>query len=100
MQPGLEFKLRVIVRRAIRENAPQSIPGRDPAALVTHIRRVNIEAGPLNPSKWDEGLLLVAFQEQLKPAGEVPAETSTRADPAQLTLWCTSLNWSWKPRRE
>ena len=73
---ALEPKLRVIIRRAIRENTPQSIKG----VIMRHggeIRRVNIEAEPLNPSKQTAGLLLVSFQEQPKPSAETPAHAET-----------------------
>ena len=66
---GLEHKLRVVIRRAIRENAPQSIKD----VRMRHggdIRRVNIEAEPLNLSKQTEGLLLISFQEQPNPSSE------------------------------
>ena len=79
---GLEPKLRVVIRRAIRENAPQSIKG----VMMRHggdIRRVNIEVEPLNPSKQTEGLLLISFQEQPNPSGETLAEARTRAETAE-----------------
>ena len=82
---GLEPKLRVVIRRAIRENAPQSIKD----VMMRHggdIRRVNIEAEPLNPSKQTEGLLLISFQEQPNPSGETPAEARTRAETAEPDL--------------
>ncbi len=76
---GLESKLRVVIRRAIRENAPQNTndvklrQGDD-------IRRVNIAAEPLHLSKRTEGLLLISFQEQANPSGETLAEAQTRAE--------------------
>jgi len=82
---GLEPKLRVVVRRAIRENAPQS--SKD--VMMRHagvIRRVNIEAEPLNLSKQTEGLLLISFQEQPNPSGEPLAEPGTRAETAESDL--------------
>ena len=82
---ALEPKLRVLIRRAIRENAPQSIKG----VMMRHggdIRRVNIEAEPLNPSKQTEGLLLISFQEQPNPSGETLAEARTRAETAEPEL--------------
>jgi len=78
----LEPKLRVVIRRAIRENAPQSIKG----VMMRHggdIRRVNIEAEPLNPSKQTEGLVLISFQEQPNPSGEAPADPGTRGETAE-----------------
>ncbi|MDR3635124.1 MAG: PAS domain S-box protein [Isosphaeraceae bacterium] len=84
-RPGLESKLRVLIRRTIRENAPQSLNG----ASMRHggvIRRVNIEAEPLSPSKRAEGLLLIAFQEQPRAAGETPVGAPTRAEPAEPDL--------------
>ena len=82
---ALEPKLRVVIRRAIRENAPQSIKG----VMMRHggdIRRVNIEVEPLNPSKQTEGLLLISFQEQPNPSGETLAEARTRAETAESDL--------------
>ena len=82
---GLEPKLRVVIRRAIRENAPQSIKD----VKMRHggdIRRVNIEAEPLNLSKQTEGLLLISFQEQPNPSGETLAEARTRAETAESDL--------------
>ena len=82
---GLESKLRVVIRRAIRENAPQSIKG----VMMRHggdIRRVNIEAEPLDASKQTEGLLLISFQEQPNPSGETLAEARTRAETAESDL--------------
>jgi len=82
---GLEHKLRVIIRRAIRENAPQSIKD----VRMRHggdIRRVNIEAEPLNLSKQTEGLLLISFQEQPNPPSETPAEARTRTETAESDL--------------
>ena len=82
---GLEPKLRVVIRRAIRENAPQSIKD----VRMRHggdIRRVNIEAEPLNLSKQTEGLLLISFQEQPNPSSETLAEARTRAETAESDL--------------
>ena len=82
---GLEPKLRVVIHRAIRENAPQSIKD----VRMRHggdIRRVNIEAEPLNLSKQTEGLLLISFQEQPNPSGETLAEARTRAETAESDL--------------
>jgi len=79
---ALEPKLRVLIRRAVRENAPQSSKG----VMMRHggdIRRVNIEAEPLNPSKHTEGLLLISFQEQPNPSGETLAEARTPAETAE-----------------
>lgn len=84
-RPGLEPKLRVVIRRAIRENAPQSIED----VKLRHagsIRRVNIAAEPLASSKQTEGLLLISFQEQSTPSVETPAEAQTRAEAAQSDL--------------
>ncbi|MGO9923786.1 MAG: PAS domain S-box protein, partial [Isosphaeraceae bacterium] len=78
---ALEPNLRVVIRRAIRENAPQSIKG----VMMRHgggTRRVNIVAEPLNLSKQTEALLLISFQEQPNPAGEALAEARTRDDTA------------------
>ena len=74
---GLEPKLRVLIRRAIRENSAQSIKG----VMMRHggdVRRVNIEAEPLNPSKQTADLLLISFQEQPNPAAEALDEARTR----------------------
>jgi len=82
---GLESKLRVVVQRAIRENASQSI--RD--VMMQHggvTRRVNIDVEPLNVSKQTEGLLLVAFQEQPLPEGETLAEARERVQTADTDL--------------
>jgi len=82
---ALEPKLRVVIRRAIRENAPQSIEN----VMMRYggeVRRVNIEAEPLNPSKQTEGLLLISFQKQPSPSGEVPAAARTRGDTAESDL--------------
>lgn len=82
---GLEHKLRVVIRRAIRENAPQSIKD----VKLRHggdIRRVNIEAEPLNLSKQTEGLLLISFQEQPNPSGATLAEAKPRAETAEPGL--------------
>ena len=71
--------MRVVIRRAIRENAPQSVKG----VIMRHggdIRRVNIDVEPLNPSRQTTGLLLVSFQEQPNPAAETPAEAQARAE--------------------
>ena len=57
----LEPKLRVLIRRAIRENSAQSIKG----VMMRHegdVRRVNIEVEPLDPPKQTAGLLLISFQ--------------------------------------
>ena len=51
---ALEPKLRVVIRRAIRENAPQSIKG----VLLRRageVRRVNIEVEPLDASRTERG---------------------------------------------
>ena len=78
---GLESKLHVVIRRAIRENAPQSI--KDVRMRQgDEIRRVNIEVEPLNPSKRTEGLLLISFQAQPNPPGETLAEARTYAETA------------------
>src|SRR5208283_5391426 len=82
---GLEAKLRVVIRRVIRENAPQSIKG----VMMRHgggIRRLNIEAEPLNLSKQTEGLLLISFQEQPNPSGETVAEAEPQAQTAESHL--------------
>ena len=82
---ALEPKLRVVIRRAIRENAAQSIKG----VMMRHegdIRRVNIEVEPLNASKQTAGLLLISFQEQPNPSGETLAEARTRAETAEPDL--------------
>ena len=84
-RPGLESNLRVVIRRAIRENAPQSIK----SVMMRHeseIRVVGIEAEPLNPSKLSEGLLLIAFHEQPNPTGETLAEARTRAETSESDL--------------
>jgi len=84
-RPGLEHKLRVVIRRAIRENAPQSIKD----VKLGHgadIRQVNIEVEPLRPSKQTEGLLLISFQEQPYPVSGPPAEVKTRAATAEPDL--------------
>jgi len=82
---GLEPKLRVVIRRAIRENAPQSIKD----VRMRHggdIRRVHIEVEPLNLSKQTEGLLLISFQEQPNPSNETLVEARTRLESAELDL--------------
>jgi len=82
---GLENKLHVVIRRAIRENAPQSIKD----VKLRHgddIRRVNIAAEPLNFSKQTEGLLLISFQEQSNSSGETLAEAQTHAETAEPDL--------------
>jgi two-component system CheB/CheR fusion protein len=81
----LEPKLRVLIRRAIRENAIRSNKG----VRMRHggdIRRVNIEAEPLNLSKQTEGLLLISFQEQQSSSKETLAEARTRAETAESDL--------------
>jgi two-component system CheB/CheR fusion protein len=67
---GLASKLRVAIRRALRENSTQRI---NDAMLrcAGEIRRVNIVAEPLNASKQTAGLLLISFQAQRHPAGEL-----------------------------
>ena len=78
---GLESKLRVVIHRATRDNALQTIKG----VKVRHgddIRRVNIAAEPLNVSKQTEGLLLISFQGQSNSSGESLAEAQTRAGTA------------------
>jgi len=70
-RPGLESKLRVVIQRAIRENAPQRISD----VLIHHAkitRRVNIDVESLNGSKQTDGLLLVSFKEQPNSASETP----------------------------
>ncbi len=82
---GLEPMLRVLLRQASSENAPQSIKD----VLVRHagaIHRVTIEAEPLNLSKLTEGLLLISFQKQPNPSGETLAEAETRAETAEPNL--------------
>lgn len=84
-RPGLESKLRVVVQRAIRENAAQSIKD----VMMRHgnlSRRVNLDVEPLALSKQTEGLLLVAFQEQPSPAGETLSETKVRTQTAESDL--------------
>ena len=81
----LEPKLRVLIRRAIRENAIQGSKG----VRMRHggdIRRVNIEAEPLNLSRQTEGLLLISFQEQHSSSKETLAEARTRAESAESDL--------------
>ncbi len=76
---ALEHKLRVVIRRAIRDKSPQSIKG----VLMRHgdeICRVNIAVEPLDAFKRTEGLLLVSFQEHSDPESETAAEARTRAD--------------------
>jgi two-component system CheB/CheR fusion protein len=78
-RPGLASRLRVVVRRAIRENSPQSIKD----AIMRRgdeIRRVNIEAEPLSQSKQTAGLLLVSFQSQPQPAGEALSDQGARVE--------------------
>jgi two-component system CheB/CheR fusion protein len=80
-RPGLEAKLRVVIQRAIREDAAQSVKG----VLMRQAgvaRRVNIEVEPLNQSKQTEGLLLISFQEQPNPVGETVAEAKARTQTA------------------
>jgi two-component system CheB/CheR fusion protein len=84
-RPGLESNLRVLIQRAIRDNAPQSIKD-----VLIHragaVRRVSLDAEPLGRSRQTEGLLLVAFQEQPGPAGETPAEAKARAQTTDSDL--------------
>jgi len=82
---GLEPKLRVVIHRAIRENATRSIKDVK-LRLGGDIRRVNIEVEPLNLSKQTEGLLMISFQEQPNPSGETLAEARTRAETAESEL--------------
>ncbi len=81
----LEPKLRVLIRRALRENAAQSIKG-----IVMRnegdIRRVNIEAEPLSPSKHSTGLLLISFQEEPTPAGGPLGEAQSRDETSEPEL--------------
>ena len=81
----LEPKLRVVIRRAIRENAAQSIKG----VIVRHegdIRRVNIEVEPLDAAKQTAGLLLISFHTQPNPSGEALNDARTRAEKAEPEL--------------
>lgn len=82
-RPGLESKLRVVIQRAIRENAPQNIND----VVMRHgnvSRRVSIDVEPLNLSKQTEGLLLISFQEQPNPTGEALPEAKERTQVIQL----------------
>lgn len=84
-RPGLESKLRVVVQRAIRENAPQGIKNVTiPHGAVS--RRIDIEVEPLTLSKQTEGLLLIVFQEQGRVAGETIAEAKVRTQNADSDL--------------
>ena len=81
----LEPKLRVVIRRAIRENAAQSIKG----VMVRHegdVRRVNIEVEPLDALKQTAGLLLISFHEQPNPPGEALNDARSRAEKAEPEL--------------
>ncbi|ADB15876.1 MCP methyltransferase/methylesterase, CheR/CheB with PAS/PAC sensor [Pirellula staleyi DSM 6068] len=78
-RPGLASKLRVVIRRAIRENSPQRIND----AILRRAGepcRVNIEAEPLHTSKQTTGLLLISFQAQRHPAGESPLDLGARGE--------------------
>ncbi len=93
---ALEPSLRVVIRRAIHENASQSVRG----VMMRQggeIRRVNIDVEPLIPSKQTEGLLLVSFQEQPSPSGEAPKKRG-RAPRQQNRMSCVSLSRSWRRR--
>ena len=93
---GLEPKLRVVIRRAIRENAAQSIKG----VIMRHdreIRRVDIDVEPLSPSRQNAGLLLVSFQEQSDKAQETAAGPNTRTERAESGR-CASSSGSSMPR--
>ncbi len=82
---GLEPMLRVVLRQAISENAPQSIKD----VLMRHagdIRRVTIDVEPLNLSKLTEGLLLISFQKQPNPSGETLAEAAIQGETAEPNL--------------
>ncbi len=77
---GLESKLRNIVRRAIRENSPQSIKG---VKLYQggDLRRVNIAVEPLNLlTKQTESLLLISFQAQATSSDEELVDAGTRVE--------------------
>jgi two-component system CheB/CheR fusion protein len=78
-RPGLESKLRVVIQRAIRQNAPQSAK-EVLLRLAGRSRRVNIDVEPLTFSKQTEGLLLVAFQEQPEAPPETPAQARAKAE--------------------
>ncbi len=82
---GLESKLRVVIHRAFRENAPQSIKDVK-VRLGGGNRRVNIEAVPLNVSKQTAGLLLISFQEQPNPSVESPDGAEPRVETAESDL--------------
>ncbi|MGP0065602.1 MAG: chemotaxis protein CheB [Isosphaeraceae bacterium] len=76
---GLESKLRLVIHRAIREKAPRSING----VIMRRggeVRRVDIEAEPLNPSRPADDLLLISFREPPNPPAEAPAEAGARAE--------------------
>jgi two-component system CheB/CheR fusion protein len=84
-RPGLESKLRVVIQRTIRQNAPQSVTD----VMMRHggvSRRVNINVEPLNLPGQPAGLLLVAFHEQPSPVGEALADARTRAQTADSDL--------------
>ncbi|MFO0820526.1 MAG: CheR family methyltransferase [Pirellulales bacterium] len=78
-RPGLESKLRIVIRRAIRENSRQGIK-EVKMRCEGGIRRVNIEVDPLLLSKQTEGLLMVSFQTQSAPLGEAHVDLGTRAE--------------------
>jgi two-component system CheB/CheR fusion protein len=82
---GLEHKLRVIIRKAIRENAPQCINDVK-FRREGGIRLVNIGAEPLDASKRTEGLLLISFQEQSSPSGGLAAEAKTSGETLEPDL--------------
>jgi two-component system CheB/CheR fusion protein len=84
-RPGLKPKLQVVIRRALRDNARQSVKD----VMMRHAgvtRRVNVEVEPVHLSKHTEGLLLISFQEQPNLSGETLAEARTRTETADADL--------------
>jgi two-component system CheB/CheR fusion protein len=79
---GLEPKLRVLIRRAIRERAPQHIGGAI-MRLGSEVRRVDIEAEPLNRSRLTDDLLLISFRMPPDSPAQPPAEAGARAEVAE-----------------
>ncbi len=82
---GLASKLRVVIRRAIRDNSRQSIHD-VMLRNVGDIRRLNIEAEPLDSSRQNEGLMLVSFHAQPFHAAESLTDPGTRADTEEPDL--------------
>jgi two-component system CheB/CheR fusion protein len=84
-RPSIESRLRVTIQRSINQNTPQSAQ----AVVVRRAglpRRVNIDVAPLDQSPETEGLLLVSFQEQPCPAGELLEGAKARTHAAAPDL--------------